>query len=233
MSETNNAPGKRGISFACGTLYIAAADAYRRCEAAAPTPRTYFQSYDPFVAVVFAAAAFEGFINDAIEAALPRPPVNHGPLCTQFATIGKHLRERYAKTEEKLDLAHVVFAGKPFDRGMCPHQDWALLARLRNKLLHMRPEGYFEYGDDMTQGELVCPKVIEGLRTKNILDDSGTQCASWHPLIQTVAVARWACDVAADMVDALLGVGDMRFRELLGMLAIPFQTHRPAPCSPN
>lgn len=231
MSETNDAPQKpRSIAFACGFLYAAATDAYRRCEVAAPSLRTTLHSSDPFVAVVFAVAAFEGFINDAIEMVSPLPPIHHGPLCTQFGVIGKHLRERRAGTEEKLDLAHVIFTGKPFDRGVCPYQDWALLRDLRNKLVHMRPDdGYFEHEEDMSMGELVSPKVIDGLETKNILDDSGRQWANWHPLIQTAGVARWACNVSADMVDALVAVGDTRFREVLRLLVIPFSKNRPNP----
>jgi hypothetical protein len=42
---------------------------------------------------------------------------------------------------EKFDLARVLAGQQRFNRGGAPHQDAALLVRLRNYLVHYKPEG--------------------------------------------------------------------------------------------
>ena len=108
-----------------------------------------------------------------------------------------------------------MFAGEPYDKGAQPYQDFDLLVRLRNAVVHLRELDELE--EIPEPGETVePPRVIERL-PKNILAEFpvGTTPQPWL-YIQTRAVARWACNSAANMVQSMLDfVPDSQFKDTL------------------
>jgi hypothetical protein len=193
---------------------------------AADSPTETLSTYDPYVAVVFSVAAVEGFLNDTIEDAIPRSTFHWGEKASAFGIIGKCLfidTPRGAK--EKIHLMHLIFTGSPCDLGKQPWQDWFLLVSLRNMLMHMRPEGYVEYGDDGLPTEIVYPKIVSKLEPKGILGK--VQYTSWGPLVQTSGVAVWACETAAKIVDAIVEISPPPFHSVMEFSATPFRTKRP------
>jgi hypothetical protein len=93
-------------------------------------------------------------------------------------------------------------AGRTFDKGVNPFQDFATLLELRNSLVHLkfdRTKG----GPQPNEIFVDCPPVVSRLRSKNVLaefEGASNVVTSWVNRVSTPAVARWACNVVAAMV---------------------------------
>ena len=65
------------------------------------------------------------------------------PEAATFAQIMGDAEEDHASIDFKLRLAHWIVTGRPMDKGSKPYQDFALLMRLRNDLVHTKPNKPF------------------------------------------------------------------------------------------
>ena len=174
---------------------------------------------DAVVAVVFSVAAFEAFMNEATAFATGSPRQIGKPSSVRaFADIMQELEESRADLRVKFLFARVIFVGEPYDKGARPYQDFDLLVRLRNAIVHLKELD--ELQGVPGPGETVePPRIIERRRDLNILAefDKGTTPQPWR-YIQTRAVARWACNSAANMAQSVLDlVPDSLFKQTLEM----------------
>ncbi len=153
------------------------------------------------VSIVFSVVALEGFINEATELAQESsrfPPDLEPRAIVVFAECMADAEGSKASLESKFILAKWILSGEQFDRGAQPYQDFFLLMRLRNELVHFKPNGAFE--QDATAEE-IHQDLFNKFRGKKILaENTKSSGGSWTFLIETKAVAEWACNTAARMV---------------------------------
>jgi hypothetical protein len=199
------------IFFSAAPLFGIARRAYERTNDAASD--TDGSQTDALVAVVFAAAALEAFMNEVGKLAAVRSEANP-PFVKILGDVLEEIEESDGGVRLKFLLARAVLAGEAYDKGSQPYQDFALLFALRNHLVHMRPREQMEYTDE-SGVSFTPPKIVERLRSKNILAKVDADAATqFIVFISTRAVARWACNVAAEMLRSLLAVvPDSRFRQ--------------------
>lgn len=113
-------------------------------------------------------------------------------------------------TQEKFLMASEALY-KKFDKGNNLYQDFADLFRLRDCLLHFKPEDHIEIDED-NNWTYSPRKLIDKLRSKNIFIKS-TLTKDIIVLVSTAA-AKWACDTASAMVSAILDkIPNSEFRE--------------------
>lgn len=180
------------------------------------------ESDSPYVTVVFAAASYEALLNDILYGAVSTMSLGPGvPGPIQIlSAYAEDLFERQVSTQTKADIVHLTLTGQKCPWDQLPYQDWKLLARLRNMIMHMRAgEGYVDYSDGI--GSPVYPALIEVLKQRGLL--STTNWASWHPLIKTHALAKWAVDVAAKMATSLANRIPPNIWQYFPYSAKPFQ----------
>jgi hypothetical protein len=199
-----------GFFLNSGQLFAVAADAAKRSVAAeegiwAPTLR------EPLIAIVFAAAAGEAFINELGEVAERWWREEAEEVRTLGALLGAAESSR-GNTELKYLLAKVALGKRTFDRGTKPFQDFALLLELRNALMHLKADR-FEFAST-PEPRVNYPSVIKKLRDKNILAELPPGTTTWLALVSTAAVARWACNststIVSDLVSELPAPGGLR-----------------------
>lgn len=189
-----------------GSLFNIAKDAYKRTKKASSERDT--GQTDALVSVVFSCVSLEAFINEAIELAGQPSPYGKPPnpnTVLDFFSIAKEVEYGWRTTELKFLLAKRIFTGTTYNKGENPYQDFALLWKLRNDLVHLKSLDKFEKS---SEGVLIVKsaKIIEDLRSKNIIaefKDKNT-ITSWTNLISTRAVARWACNTASEVVQSVL-----------------------------
>jgi hypothetical protein len=93
-------------------------------------------------AVLSAVAALEGTINELFADAIDHP---EGRAKELNAEARNRLAKGYtggverASVLEKFQMALLLAAREPFDKGLQPYQDAALLIKLRNALVHFEP----------------------------------------------------------------------------------------------
>ena len=187
-----------------GTLFGVAKQAYSRAAAASPADREHV-SNDPLVAIVFAAAAGEAFINELPDLASFPGPANFGPQPPEVASLVSLLGEAEdarASIHLKFLVAKLALSGHTYDRGSNPYQDFATLLELRNSLVHFQSERID--GREPEEVTVSSARILERLRAKSILvqtEDGGV--AGLLYLVSTAAAARWACNATAGMIGDL------------------------------
>lgn len=206
-----------GMWVNAGTLFGVAKTAYERTKSAGKDREG--GQMDALVSVLFAAASLEAFINEAAAMAtlwwsLPGK-TSYPPSVSAFAAIIEEVERSHGSINLKYLLTRVVFAGEAYDRGVQPYQDFAILVQLRNDLVHLKREEFQSNSKGDTEDEI--PRILRGLQAKNVLAEFGPGVqASWTLWITTSAVARWACNTAADMVRSVLEiVPDSGFKDSL------------------
>ncbi len=167
--------------------------------------------YDALGSIVFAAAALEAWIGEMARLASRSGVLTGTPQLDAFSQVVKEAEESHGSVRLKYLAAKAILTGKPCDKGGRPYQDFKLLFKVRNALVHMKPEAM---PPTEAEGSSIPPLVKElGLRAEV---DMGT-CTrlSWMDRIATRSVARWACNAAPDMVHSIrLGLQNQAQSEL-------------------
>ena len=184
------------------------------------------------VSTVFAAISAEAFINEApviAEETLKRAGP-HPPAIQAFASLLAEVESVRGSTLLKFNVAHLALTAQAFSKGVQPFQDFALLMRVRDELVHMKLSGFTSLaGDrmDRDQGGGGGSKLLQQLGHKGVLmeiepeDDDppsgeSTFFARFTTWIGTPGMARWACITTAAMVHALIAsVPESQFKTTL------------------
>jgi hypothetical protein len=217
-----------GMFLYSAALIGVAREAYSRTQAAASD--TEHIGNDALVAIVFSAAALEGFLNemaelagmDAIISSTLHPPTP--PSVAIYGRLAAKVEEGRGSITLKFLLARGLLNGELGDKGSSVYEDFRLLVELRNELVHLKPSRELKL--DSWGGFYLEPaKVIKRLRAKGVLavGEGGAQL-SWLPSICTRAAARWACNTAADTVHLIVdGVPECALKVMLSASKRGFQ----------
>jgi len=100
------------------------------------------EAYQPgaIVSIVFAAIAVESFVNDLVDDVSWSGLGELDPALARLRELAAAVIEKHTRLLRKIQVIHVALIGKRCDRGQQPFQDLDLLLRLRNALVHSRPE---------------------------------------------------------------------------------------------
>lgn len=163
---------------------------------------TIHRQDDALVAIIFAALSLEAFINELGVLAIEAKASGHGEdfLDGLINAIDESQGSKRT-TREKFLMASKALS-KEFDKGKNPYQDFADLFKLRDCLVHLKPEDHIEIDED-NKWTYSGRKLIDRLRSKNIVQEY-TSTQSITLLVSTAVAAKWACDTASAMVTAIL-----------------------------
>ncbi len=192
--------------FDAGMLFNVACDHARRIQA---PPREGGQK-PALVSIVFSVLTLEAFLNELAEFAYDTH-IRKPEVVDVLAEFLMDAERSNASLETKFTVGNWILAGTRFKRGEQPFQDFALLLRLRNNLVHFKANARFE--DGVPKGKMHA-NLADKFRDKNILaENMKDDELSWSVLVQTKAVAEWSCRTAARMVSHLcskIPPGDFR-----------------------
>lgn len=157
---------------------------------------------DAIVAIVFSALALEAFINEILY--LVEDAQNDGQNEDFFQELIEAIKETGSQrknTQEKFFLASKAL-GNPFNKGENPYQDFADLFRVRDCLVHLKPEDIMKINGEGVD-EYIGRELCARLRNKNIFNNY-TEIQSITLLLSTAKAAKWACETTAKMVNCFL-----------------------------
>jgi hypothetical protein len=164
------------------------------------------------VSLVFAVVSLEAFVNEAVELAymclvserafiadgrVPKSP--EPPVVSLFAQ--EMAKKSTAPLLTRVHVAHRLLTGRRAGKKAQPFRDLALLLRLRNQLVHFRPNEI--YADREVTAEMLSTSgnaVVEELRSEKVIATKVHGLTSWTDWIETKAVAKWSCDIASRVV---------------------------------
>ncbi len=204
-------------------LFNVATMAYERVRDA---PDARVRNEGAITAVVFSAVALEAFINELPEFAMA-VPVAKPPVVEAFAALAGEVERSHGSIELKFLLASALLAGRAYDRGTQPYQDFKLLVDLRNELVHYKPRDKVQLrsGDDAGSAFAVVPRnLVRRLASRKLIDAAMVERASFLGLLGTPVVAAWACNAAVAMVRSVVAMlPDSPLKEVVQFQANSFQ----------
>ena len=110
------------------------------------------------------------------------------------------LEDSRASLVAKIEATYYILTGNKFDRGNKAHQELSMLIRLRNELVHRKPEPTGEWGVNFEQ-EFEPHKLVKFFVDRNIIEKpSPNSPPSWSQYLNRPEVAKWAYNVAATQI---------------------------------
>jgi hypothetical protein len=167
-------------------------------------------SPDALAAIVFSALWVEAFANELLHRF---ETARHDELTEPLRRLrtmanAADLSARDARLDVKVQVIAASLTGSPFDRGRQPFQDFQLLLRLRNDLVHHRPETVDEVEVEHEGAPLIIPRQlherVKSLVSRGIIKTPDAKVFySLVSLLERPQVAQWAFETAARMIRAL------------------------------
>ncbi len=159
-----------------------------------PPSDTKDGQWDALIAILFSAAALESLINEVALIAASRPSAaKRVPFLRALGDVLVEAEKTRGSVRQKYLLTKHILPGKPYDRGSQPYQDFDLLFKIRDEVVHPKPE---QYDNDPE-------RITKPLETKKLIEPVTNVQITWMTRISTRAVALWACNVVADMAASL------------------------------
>lgn len=169
---------------------------------------------DALVAVAFAAFSLEAFVNELAQVAKNRAqwwPLLPSDLkraavptfLRRLAAILKDAEEAHTSPRFKYALIAFLCDVEQLEKGKQLYEKLELLFSVRDEVAHLKmPRIGQEHG------------ILDRLRKDGLCNENDPAEQTWLDQIATKALARWACNTAADVTDAL---GDS-FANLAGVM---------------
>jgi hypothetical protein len=183
---------------------------------------------DSLIAIVFSAAAIETFMNEvaafATHATYDKTAVHEDPRVLQFARACAYIEESHGSTNLKVQAALEVFLTTPLAKGKQPYQDFALLMRIRNEIMHGGDDQFTGIIVNFQTGKVTSkpPKLAKELASRGLKLGVERGSGSLIQWLDSADVARWACNAAATVVGAVIDA-------VPGTLAPPHAFHPEIP----
>jgi len=145
MSEAVAGLLRQGAFLNAGSLYLLAWDA---CQRLKPVEDQLADSHrDALVAVLFSAATLEAFVSDFSFMARTLGGVHSIPALKSVAALLDEAEDGHASVRLKYLLAKFLVTGEPYNKGAAPFQDFDLLIRLRDAIVHLKTEEFSPESD--------------------------------------------------------------------------------------
>jgi hypothetical protein len=165
------------------------------------------RTYPPeaIAAIVLSVISFEALLNEMVELASgPQYASNEPEEVKAFGAILEDLEQQKAQIDVKVQVAYYIFERQRLDRGGLPYQDFDLLIKIRNALVHKKPEKW----SMATEEEAFEPhRLIKRLADRKVipLPTPETPPELFIPICRR-EVAEWAYNVVVEMVNLLIEI---------------------------
>jgi hypothetical protein len=193
-------------------LHHIAVKSYERTKLA-PSDTTPGQD-DALVAILFSAASLEAQLMELahIATATEMSRATDSLRLQALSDILEELEEAKASVQAKYRVARRILLGTGYDKGAHPFQDFQILIRLRNAIVHLKPE-------HITPEPL---EIVKALISRGLCESEDGARSSLVHQVGTRAVARWACNTAVDMIHSLF---EPAGAEKAGSLRVFFESY--------
>jgi|CXWL01.1.fsa_nt_gi hypothetical protein len=198
------------VALPTGELFKIATDAYLRSK------EVRRDNHDALIAVVFACATLESYMNQTVMFAEGWKH-NHPKIRAFSSIIGGLVEERGVRPQIVYSTARWVLTGTNYEHGQTPFQDFNLLIRIRNAYMHLKPDYIGDIRNPKSSAE---SKILEELENKKlIVNKHKPMRGAWTMYLYNPAVAKWACNTASAMIQGFWKGSDPKVEEFFHSVA--------------
>ena len=158
---------------------------------------------EALVSIALSAMALECYVNDLTQQT-EHPYHSEGNEAVSLLGFSlRKLEQSKASLLTKLECIHFLSLGHELDRGGTLHQDLTMLIRLRNELVHKKPESTGNWG--LAGDEEFEPhKFVKFFADRGVIDrPHPKQPPTWSQYLSDSAVAAWAHNLVVSVIRQL------------------------------
>jgi hypothetical protein len=160
-------------------------------------PRPAALSHEALSVLLFSAISVETFLNElAYTAGLPLHAGD--PVATALASCLDEIEESRGSVRLKLKVAVLTLTGKPVPAGAQPYQDFDLLFRVRDAIVHLKSyQHVFENNTVIVEPG----NLLRSLHSRGLIDNpDGFPTDSFLGKLTHPTLCAWAVDAAKDTI---------------------------------
>lgn len=154
--------------------------------------RSLTDSSESFVSIMLSSNALECYVNDFAHSASTELLSTGIASLRDMSFVLKQLETSRTTLISKIECIYYFLSGEKPDRGSSRFQDLSYLVKLRNELVHRKPESTGDWGiyfDDTQEPH----SLVQYLANKKIIDMPGPKSPPvWGQFLNVPEVARWA-----------------------------------------
>lgn len=201
-----------GFFFNIGVIFNLAASAYNR---------SHSTSSEALTTILFSFIGLESFINTLTEVTSGSLLISKTP--SRVITLGKILTELENSNQSlasKYQITRFVLTGELYDKGALPYQDFNCLIKIRNALIHSKPDRFTMPANDEKPSKEY-PGFIRHLTSREIIPEpEKLPLSSWESLITVPEVAYWSYKTASEMIISIIEIfPECSIKQILNMLS--------------
>lgn len=159
------------------------------------------------VSLIYAPMSIETFMNELVFHATQYGIKKPGPRLQAFADVLTEMEESKTQIKTKVQMGKFILTGESFDKGKYPYQDFDLLVNLRNEIIHQKAHEELAF-DDQGNETIRKRKILKPFEDRKLLGKvihNGQEAQmNWLDEISTRAMAVWACNAAAGILNEML-----------------------------
>jgi hypothetical protein len=155
------------------------------------------------ISVILSAAATEAFINELV-AEVEKAGHSVSADLAAFSGMMREIEDNRGGIGLKYLVASQSLSRTMFDKGAPPYQDFDLLRRLRDFLMHIKSPDVLTEPPSASSKR---PNLIIALRQKGLTYPLGEDDQTpWINELETYKLAAWACEASLNIILAVLAL---------------------------
>lgn len=179
-----------------GHLLFLAGNAYKR---------SLDDHYESFVSIMLSAMSLECYIND-FSKMISNTPESEIRSLQDLSFILDTLENSKASLIIKIEVIHHALTGQVMEKGSADHQELVMLIRLRNELVHRKPESENGWGPD-PKAEHEPHNIVKFFSDKGIIERPSPKAPPvWSQYTNEPEVAQWAFNCAVSIIKNIIEI---------------------------
>ncbi len=169
--------------------------------------------------IILSSIAFEAFLAEFQDILLSPVTGNLSKKLIVLQAILKNLEDEKASVSLKVQTIFTILNEKPLDKGIPPFQDYFFLIKIRNFLIHKKPEKV-ELGFTNSAKTYTPHKFVKYLSDRKIIPKSNTANATnCYNNIVVPSVGKWTFNIYIKIIKLILkAISNRRLKKMTQFL---------------
>ena len=168
--------------------------------------RSLSDEAESFVSITLSAMALECYVNDFTHQSSNEMLSIDIKEINDLNYVLRSLENARASLIEKISVIHFLLTNESIDKGSEKYQDLIMLVRLRNELVHRKPEATGEWGIEENQ-TFKPHKFVKYFSDRKIVKlPSSDSAPVWSQYVNKPEVAKWAYNIVVTTIKDIVTI---------------------------
>ncbi|PNH82467.1 hypothetical protein [Vibrio diazotrophicus] len=165
--------------------------------------RSLEDSSEASVSIMLSAMTLECYINEFTHRVERHQKHDNSNVLSRLGFLLSEYERNKNSLASKIELIHYVLNDEKVDKGSSLHQNITMLIKLRNALVHRKPESTSDFGMDPEKVYSLHPFVKFFVERKLIEKPSEKIPPIWSSYVNSPKVALWAYNTVVSQIEQI------------------------------